>query len=322
MIGAVCKKIAEESYIFHICDGDWRAFISILCIVSLLAIFLYKKKNRKDETIVYLLLLIYGTFIMALGYNITSSLWSVLLLLCTVLMLIKPEKFIDRVVFFIKLIDEKIGLYVRLKTSDELKEIINNNKITIVSIMGIYFAILFTNMAEIFSDCLKQYYTILIIFGAIGLGSYIVFMYEFLSKTKCWLLVLGMDILIGIHVVFTMYDLLNRIVPYDMFVLALIEIIINLFMIGIIGVMLIFEIMNLDGNEKSKYFKVLLYTTLGYSILKSFLEFSFSYYIYCSTIAAVKNVIDSTLQVCFLGSLFAYVGGKLNGISDDDSNNA
>lgn len=34
-------------------------------------------------------------------------------------------------------------------------------------------------------------------------------------------------------------------------------------------------------------------------------------------IKAVKNIIDSTLQVCFWGSLFAYAGTKLSKTSND-----
>ena len=317
MIGACWKMIADKSYLFHICNGDWIAFVCILSIVSSLGVFLYKKKNKKEETIIYLLLLIYDVFIIVFGYDIASLFLGVLLCLLTVLMLINPEGFIDKFIFLIKRIDKIIGLHARLKTPDELHAIINNNKTMMISTASIYFTILLANLMDFFSSCFDFDYSEMIIVGVIGLASYIVFMYNFLSKTKCWLLVLGVNILIGIQTVFTMYNLLNSIVFLNMFVLATVEIVFNLFMIGIIGVMLIFEIMNLDGDEKSKYFKMLLYTTLGYGILKIFLEFSFSYYEYLSMVKSIKNVIDSTLQVCFLGSLFAYAGTKLNETRND-----
>lgn len=70
MISTYWRIFTDKSYLFHICNGDWVAFVCILSIISSLWVFLYKKKNKKEETIIYLLLLIYGLFIIVVGYDI------------------------------------------------------------------------------------------------------------------------------------------------------------------------------------------------------------------------------------------------------------
>ena len=197
---------------------------------------------------------------------------------------------------------------IKMKSQQILCCDIKNNKIMLCSVMALFSSFFLLNIQQILiKDCIE--YTIVV--SSIGMLAYIVYFYNYVEYLKSVMLTFWFTGITAVEIVWVTFsnpikwslEMSNYIVVF--------EILINIFFSSIVWAMVSSLSMKINGSNKMRYFKLLFYTITGYSLSKTFLEVSFSYYQNMSDVAIAKSIIDATIQVVFYGSIFCYAGANL-----------
>lgn len=232
------------------------------------------------------------------------------LLLCSVRTLKVLRKIFEKI-YLIFCVD------IEMKSQQILCNDIKNNKIMLWSVMVLFISFFLLNIQD--NQCVQNIlhiqlegcieYTIAV--SSIGMLAYIVYFYNYVECLKNVMLTL---LLTGIMIVEIVWVIFSNPIkwPSEMSdYIVVYEILINIFFSSLVWAMVSSLSMKINGSNKMRYFKLLFYTIMGYSLSKTFLEVSFSYYQNMSDMAIAKSIIDATIQVVCYGSIFCYAGANL-----------
>lgn len=197
---------------------------------------------------------------------------------------------------------------IKMKSQQILCRDIKNNKIMLCSVMVLFSSFFLLNIQQILiKDCIE--YTIVV--SSIGMLAYIVYFYNYVEYLKSVMLTFLFTGITAVEIVWvTFSNLIKWSLEMSNYIVVF-EILINIFFSSIVWAMVSSLSMKINGSNKMRYFKLLFYTIMGYSLSKTFLEVSFSYYQNMGDVAIAKSIIDATIQVVFYGSIFCYAGANL-----------
>lgn len=211
---------------------------------------------------------------------------------------------------------------IKMKSQQILYNDIKNNRIMLWAIMVLFSSLFLLNIQYSQFECIKYIQNIMqiqfeecteytIVVSLVGMLAYVVCFYNYVEYLKNVMMTFFFAGIIAVEIVLlTFSNPIKWSLEISGYIIVF-ELLFNMFFSSIMWAMVSSLSMRISGNNKTRYFKLLFYTIMGYGLSKTFLEVSFSYYQNMSDVAIAKSIIDATIQVVFYGSIFCYAGANL-----------